>query len=79
MNAQAASRPLAIVVVIFVFGLGGSELMGVELTGIALPLGLSLFAIVIGIRIWARSNGNGMNPLLCSLSLGTTRTAIKEQ
>ena len=57
-RAKVASRLLGIVVVIFAFGLGGAELLGVELTWIAFPLGLSLFAIVIGIRIWARSNGS---------------------
>jgi nickel/cobalt transporter (NiCoT) family protein len=61
-NAKAASRALAIVVVIFAFGLGGAELMGVEMTGIALPLGLSLFAVVLGIRVWARSNGRTATP-----------------
>jgi high-affinity nickel-transport protein len=56
-NAKAASRALGIIVVIFAFGLGGAELFGVELAGVALPLGLSLFTIVLGIRIWARSDG----------------------
>jgi high-affinity nickel-transport protein len=56
-NAKAASRVLGIIVVIFAFGLGGAELLGVEFTRIALPLGLSLFAIVVGIRVWARSSG----------------------
>jgi high-affinity nickel-transport protein len=54
-KAKAASRILGIIVVIFAFGLGGAELFGTELASIELPLGLSLFAIVIGIRIWARS------------------------
>ena len=78
-NAKAASRALAIVVVIFAFGLGGAELIGVEMTGIALPMGLSLFAVVLGIRVWARSNGNGINALLRGHSLGTTRAAVKDQ
>ena len=56
-KAKAASRALGIIVVIFAFGLGGAELFGVEMTGVALPLGLSLFTIVLGIRVWARSNG----------------------
>lgn len=54
-NAKAASRLLGVLVVIFSFGLGGAELMGVELDRFALPLGLALFAAVIGIRVWARS------------------------
>jgi hypothetical protein len=56
-RAKAASRALGIIVVIFAFGLGGAELFGIELTSVALPLGLSLFVIVIGLRIWARSTG----------------------
>jgi len=78
-NAKTASRALAVVVVIFAFGLGASELMGAELTCLALPLGLTLFAIVIAIRIWARSNGNGINAVLRGLSPGTTRAAAEDQ
>jgi len=54
-RARAASRALGIIVVLFAFGLGGAELFGTELTSVALPLGLSLFVIVVGLRIWARS------------------------
>jgi len=42
-------------IVIFSFGLGGAELIGVDLTGIAFALGLTLFVVVLGIRTWARS------------------------
>jgi len=55
-NARAASRMLGILVVLFAFGLGGAELMGYEINQLALPLGLALFAIVISIRVWARSS-----------------------
>jgi high-affinity nickel-transport protein len=55
MNASIASRFLGILVVIFSFGLGGAELVGYEINNYALPLGVMLFAIVIAIRIWARS------------------------
>ena len=55
-KAKSASGLLGLIVVIFAFGLGGAELSGVELTGVALPLGLSLFLVVIGIRFWARSS-----------------------
>ena len=55
-RAKWASRLLGLIVVIFAFGLGGAELFGVDFTGIALPLGLALFATVLGIRIWARSS-----------------------
>ena len=54
-NARLASRSLGILVVIFSFGLGGAELLGHEINQFALPLGLVLFAIVIAIRVWARS------------------------
>lgn len=56
-RAKVASRVLGIIVVIFAFALGGAELSGNELTSVGLPLGLSLFAIVLGLRIWARSKG----------------------
>ena len=61
-KAKSASRLLGLIVVIFAFGLGGAELFGVELTGIALPLGLSLFVVVIGIRFWARRNRQTADP-----------------
>lgn len=54
-NAKAASRLLGILVVIFSFGLGGAELAKLNLDRFALPLGLTLFVTVIGIRVWARS------------------------
>jgi high-affinity nickel-transport protein len=53
-RGKASSRVLSVIVVIFAFSLGGVELIGVELAGIALPLGLSLFVLVLVIRIWAR-------------------------
>jgi nickel/cobalt transporter (NiCoT) family protein len=53
-NAKVASRMLAILVITFSFGLGGAQLLGLPIDQFALPLGLILFAIVIGIRIWSR-------------------------
>jgi len=53
-NARQASRCLGIVIVVFAFGLGGAELAGFELSPFALPLGLMLFVVVIGLRVWAR-------------------------
>lgn len=55
-GARFASRFLGIVVVVFSFSLGGAELAGVELDPVALPLGLALFAVVVGVRVWARSS-----------------------
>jgi len=54
-KARTASRLLGILVVVFSFGLGGAELLGVDVNQFALPLGLVLFAIVIGVRIWVRA------------------------
>ena len=53
-SAQIASRWLGILVVLFAFGLGGAELLGMEIEGAALPLGCILFVIVVGFRVWAR-------------------------
>jgi high-affinity nickel-transport protein len=54
-NAKIASILLGALVVIFSIGLGTAELIGYELNEYALPIGLALFAIVIGIRVWART------------------------
>jgi len=65
-SARNASRLLGVLVVIFSFGLGGAELLGFDLTRVALPLGLVLFVIVITIRVWARSGSSalGNKPIL---------------
>jgi nickel/cobalt transporter (NiCoT) family protein len=54
-SARRASRALGILVVMFSFGIGGAELLGFETNAFALPLGLTLFAIVMAVRISARS------------------------
>jgi nickel/cobalt transporter (NiCoT) family protein len=54
-SARMASTFLGALVVVFSIGLGGAELIGYELNRYALPIGLTLFAVVIGIRVWARS------------------------
>jgi high-affinity nickel-transport protein len=56
--ARHASRLLGILVVVFSFGIGGAELLGFDLTRVALPLGLGLFVVVITIRVRARSGGS---------------------
>ena len=61
-NAKAASRLLGILVVIFSLGLGGAELASMNLDRFALPLGLTLFVTVIGIRVWARSSSRLLVP-----------------
>ncbi len=55
-NAVKASKMLGVIIVIFSFGLGFAELAGIELDRFIFPTGIALFAVVIGIRIWARSN-----------------------
>lgn len=54
-SARSASRFLGLLVVVFSFTLGGMELLGFEINRYALPLGLVLFATVVGIRLWARA------------------------
>lgn len=53
-NAQAASRLLGILVITFSFGLGSAQLLEFPIDRFALPIGVILFATVIGIRIWSR-------------------------
>ncbi|PYU76904.1 MAG: hypothetical protein DMG49_00610 [Acidobacteria bacterium] len=62
VNAKAASRLLGILVVIFSLGLGGAELASMNLDRFALPLGLTLFVMVIAIRVWARSSSRLFAP-----------------
>ena len=77
-TANTASRVLGIIVVIFAFGLGGAELIGVELAPLAIPLGVSLFAIVLGTRIWARSNGQTARPgVVQSSSHGNSKALVQ--
>jgi len=52
-RAIRASRALGIFVVIFSFGLGGAELMNVEIDRIALPIGFGLFLYLICLRLWS--------------------------
>lgn len=59
-RGQTASYLLGVVVVIFSFGLGGAELVGAQLDRFALPMGLGLFAVVLGIRLWARLRPAGI-------------------
>jgi nickel/cobalt transporter (NiCoT) family protein len=74
-NAKAASRLLGVLVVLFAFGLGGAELIGYEINQFALPLGLALFAIVIAIRVWARTAS--VVAIRPSASHTLTRSAIR--
>ena len=57
-RARIASRVLGVVVVTFALSLGGAELADLDLGRFAFPLGLTLFATVIFIRVWARSKSS---------------------
>lgn len=52
-RAVRSTRVLGVLVVVFSFTLAGADLAKVNLDRIALPMGLSLFAAVIGLRSWA--------------------------
>jgi high-affinity nickel-transport protein len=52
-RALRASRSLGIFVVVFSFGLGGAELLKIDMDHIALPLGCVLFVYLIALRIWS--------------------------
>jgi high-affinity nickel-transport protein len=58
VNARNASIWLGVLVVVFSFALGIIELFGFNFSRFALPVGLALFAVVIGFRVWARRAGN---------------------
>ncbi len=66
--AATASRWLGVLVVAFSFGLGGAELLGLDLDRIALPIGLLLFASVISIRLWARSETSKLSHAAATVS-----------
>jgi high-affinity nickel-transport protein len=63
-KARSASRWLGVLVVAFSFGLGGAELLNMDIDREALPIGLALFAAVIAIRIWARTQHRWQNDYL---------------
>jgi high-affinity nickel-transport protein len=56
-RALGASRTLGIFVVVFSFGLGGAELLDLDVDRIALPLGCVLFLCLIALRIWSLREG----------------------
>jgi nickel/cobalt transporter (NiCoT) family protein len=75
-RALRASRALGIFVVIFSFGLGGAELLRLDVDRIALPLGCVLFVYLIALRVWSQrepKTTTGLNPLASgeSKSLGS--------
>lgn len=55
VDAQAASRFLGVLVVVYAFSLAAAEWMGFDFDRWALPLGVALFACTIGPRVWMRA------------------------
>jgi nickel/cobalt transporter (NiCoT) family protein len=53
LSARRSSRALGILVVISSFLLGGAELLNLNIDALALPIGITLFVVVLGIRILA--------------------------
>jgi high-affinity nickel-transport protein len=53
LRAVRASRILGVLISTFSFVLGGTELLKINLDGIALPLGCILFATLIVLRLWS--------------------------
>jgi high-affinity nickel-transport protein len=52
-RALRASRALGAFVVVLSFGLGGAELLKLDVDRIALPLGCVLFVYLIALRVWS--------------------------
>jgi high-affinity nickel-transport protein len=52
-RSMQSSRALGVLVVIVSFSLAGGEFAGIDLNRVALPLGLLLFAAVVGLRLWS--------------------------
>ncbi|MBW4696421.1 MAG: hypothetical protein KME03_00730 [Aphanocapsa lilacina HA4352-LM1] len=52
-RSLAAARILGVTVVIFSFGLGGAELLGVDFEPFVLPLGAGLFTLLVALRFWS--------------------------
>lgn len=65
-RALRASRALGVFVVVFSFGLGGAELLQMDVDRFALPLGCLLFVYLAALRIWsarAQIEANHLNPI----------------
>ena len=58
-RALRASRSLGIFVVVFSFGLGGAELLQLDIDRFALPIGCLLFVYPIALRVWSAREPTG--------------------
>jgi high-affinity nickel-transport protein len=71
-RALRASRALGIFVVIFSFGLGGAELLKLDIDRTALPLGCALFVSVIALRVWSSRESTSATQAGSIISTGPT-------
>lgn len=62
-RALKASQALGVFIVVFSFGLGGAELMKVDMDRFALPLGCGLFLYLIVLRLWSLHEPRRPEPL----------------
>jgi high-affinity nickel-transport protein len=69
-RALRASRALGIFVVIFSFGLGGAELLKLDVDRIALPLGCVAFVYLIMLRAWSLRETRTATPSDAVVSTG---------
>jgi nickel/cobalt transporter (NiCoT) family protein len=53
IRSQRSARILSIVIIFFSFGIGIAELVGSNFEMFALPMGLGLFALLMGLRWWS--------------------------
>ncbi len=64
VRSLKSSRALGVLVVVVSFGLAVTEFAGIDLNRFALPLGLALFGVVIGLRLWSgRTQGEQRLPV----------------
>lgn len=63
-RSMQSSRALGFLVVVISLGLALGEFIGIDLNRFALPLGVVLFATVVGLRLWGGRKGSaGASPL----------------
>jgi high-affinity nickel-transport protein len=62
-RSRQSSRPLGVLVAVVSLGLAAGEFGGIDLDRFALPMGVVLFATVVGLRLWG-SGSRGAQPLV---------------
>jgi high-affinity nickel-transport protein len=53
LRAGQASRWLSVVVIVFSFSIAAADFARVDIDRFALPMGLTMFLVVVGLRLWA--------------------------